>query len=157
MTDKIFLALLEAQGAHGDLSRQGFQRLNLSEGQPKILYILLRIEGCVQKELADIAKVRPSTMTVLLDRMEKQGYIKREETKVSGGKRAYKVYLTEEGRVLANQVEELIEELEEQSFKGFSKEEREVLLSMLDRVTRNLIKYIHNRKGSNGEGKNKIR
>ena len=33
---------MEAQRAHGHLSLQGFQKLNLSEGQPKTLYILLR-------------------------------------------------------------------------------------------------------------------
>lgn len=139
MTDKIFLALLEAQGAHGNLSRQGFQRLNLSEGQPKILYILARVEGCVQRELASLAGIRPSTMTVVLDRMEAQGYIYREETKVSGGKRAYKVFLTENGREMAGKVETLVEELEEKSFAGFTDKERELLLSMLDRVTKNLV------------------
>lgn len=139
MKDKIFLALLETQGAHAELARIGFQRMNLSEGQPKILYILLRTEGCVQKELAEKAQVRPSTITVLLDRMEKQGYIYREETRISGGKRAYKIFLSDEGKSLAHQVNELVEELEERSFKGFSGEERKKLLEMLGRVAENLI------------------
>lgn len=138
MKDKIFLALLETQGAHGKLARKEFQKMNLSEGQPKILYILLKTEGCVQRELAERAQVRPSTMTVLLDRMEKQGYVYREETKVSGGKRAYKVFLSDEGKRLAHRVDELVEELEEKSLKGFSGEERKKLLEMLGRVAENL-------------------
>lgn len=135
---KIFIELLRTQGAHAELARVGFQKLNLSEGQPKILYILLRTEGCVQKELADIARVRPSTMTVLLDRMEKQELIYREETKISGGKRAYKIFLTEKGKEFAYKVEKLVDELEERSFKGFSKEERILLFELLARVGDNL-------------------
>ena len=138
MKDKLFLALMEAQRAHGHLSLQGFQKLNLSEGQPKTLYILLRAEGCVQKELAEMARVRPASMTVLLDRMEKQGYILRKETRVSGGKRAYRVYMTAEGKAKARQVEELVEVLEERAFSGFSGEERNLLLQMLGRVADNL-------------------
>ena len=139
MKNKIFLALLETQGAHAELARMEFQKMNLSEGQPKILYVLLKEEGCVQKELAGIAQVRPSTMTVLLDRMEKQGYIYREETRISGGKRAYKIFLSDEGKSLAHQVNELVEKLEERSFKGFSDEERKKLLEMLGRVAENLM------------------
>ena len=65
MKDKLFLALMEAQRAHGHLSLQGFQKLNLSEGQPKTLYILLRAEGCVQKELAEMARVRPASIAIM--------------------------------------------------------------------------------------------
>lgn len=138
MNEKIFMLLLETQGAHAQLARQGFQKLDLSEGQPKILYILLNNQGCVQKELAQWAKVKPSTMTVLLDRMENQGMIYREETKVSGGKRAFKIFLTEEGKSRAMQVNQLVEELEERSFTGFSNAERELLCNMLTRVKVNL-------------------
>ncbi len=139
MKDKIFLALLETQSAHWNLARQGFAQLELTEAQPKILYILLRMEGCVQKELAEAAQIRPSSLTVLLEKMEKQGLIQREETKVSGGKRAYQVYFTKKGRKKAEEVVELVEELEERSFQGFRKDERKLLLQMLGRVAGNLI------------------
>ena len=64
MREKFFLALLETQKAHWELSRKGFQKLELTDGQPKILYILLRREGCVQKDLAEVCRIRPSTLTV---------------------------------------------------------------------------------------------
>ena len=39
MQDKLFLALMETQAAHWELSRKGFQELDLPNGQPKVLYI----------------------------------------------------------------------------------------------------------------------
>ncbi len=138
MKDKIFLALLETQGAHWNLSRKGFQELELSDGQPKILYILLGHEGCVQKDLAQMCQIRPSTMTVLLEKMKRDGFIYKEPMIVSGGKRANGIFLTEEGRTKAEKIVELVDDLEEKSFHGFSDEERESLLSMLGRVAENL-------------------
>ena len=52
MTDKLFIALLNAYGAHSKISRNSFQKLGLSSGQPKILYVLKRNEGKLQKEIA---------------------------------------------------------------------------------------------------------
>ncbi len=138
MKDKFFLALLETSAAHADKSRAGFQRLDLPEGQPKVLYILYYCEGCFQKDLAERCRIRQSTLTVMLEKLEGKGYIRKERTVVSGGKRAYNIYLTEAGRKMAEQVIALIEDLEEQSMKGFSRKERELLLSMLERVTDNL-------------------
>ncbi len=138
MKEKFFLALLETQKAHWELSRKGFQQLELTDGQPKILYILLRIEGCVQKELAEVCKIRPSTLTVALERMEKQGFIYKEERKLLGGKRAYGIFLTESGRRKARQVEELIETLEKKSLSGFSEQEQDMLFSYLARIRENL-------------------
>lgn len=75
--DKLFLALLGASSAHADASRKAFAELNLTEAQPKILYILRRTDGIVQKELAGICNIRPSTLTVMLSKMEnKITYVK---------------------------------------------------------------------------------
>ena len=138
MQEKLFLALMETQAAHWELSRKGFQELDLPNGQPKVLYILQAVEGCVQKELARICKIRPSSMTVLLEKTEQNGYIYKETAKVSGGKRAFCIYLTEEGRSLAAKITDLVECLEEKSFQGFSEEEKQTLFCLLDRVTKNL-------------------
>ena len=78
MREPFFLLLLELSQAHANRSREGFQRLNLSDGQPKILYILGAQDGQTQKELAELCRIRPSTLTVMLDKMEKKSYLYRE-------------------------------------------------------------------------------
>lgn len=135
---KLFLALLGASSAHAESSRKEFTALGLTEGQPKILYILLSHDGVVQKDLAEICGIRQSTLTVLLGKLEKQGYIYKEVCYVSGRKRAYEIYLTEQGREMAKKLNAVVEELESKSFVGFSEEERIRLLEMLARVEENL-------------------
>lgn len=136
--DKLFLALLGASSAHAEASREVFASLGLTEGQPKILYILRRQDGHVQKELANICGIRQSTLTVLLTRMEELGYIRREICYVSGRKRAYKIYLTDEGREKAEILEKAVDELEERSFRDFSKKDRENILRLLSKVEENM-------------------
>lgn len=139
MEKAFFLSLMETQAAHMDVSRQGFARLGLSDGLPKILYILRKQDGCVQKKLAESCNIRESTMTVLLKRLAQKGYIRKEPVLVSGGKRAYGIYLTDAGRAKAEEVCALTEQVDEQSLRGFSKAEREQLLRMLMRVRINLL------------------
>ena len=136
--DKLFLALLGASSAHADASRKAFAELNLTEAQPKILYILRRTDRIVQKELAGICNIRPSTLTVMLSKMEKQNYICKEQCYVSGKKRAYKIHLTKEGKEKADQMEDVIESLENKGFEGFTQSERNIMLDMLGRIEENM-------------------
>jgi len=137
---KIFIALMGASAAHAECSRKEFATLGLTEGQPKILYILLGKDGVVQKDLAEICGIRQSTLTVLLGKLEEQGYIYKETCYVSGRKRAFEIYLTEQGREMAEKLNDAVEELECKSFDGFSEQEKVSLLEMLARVEENLKK-----------------
>ena len=116
-------------------------QLDLSDGQPRVLYMLRFIDGCVQKELAKACDIKPSSMTVMLDGLEKKRYIRREETKVSGGKRAFKVCLTESGKDMAEKVFWLMEDIEEETFEGITEEERLQLFDLLRRVRENLDRH----------------
>lgn len=138
MREPFFLLLLELSQAHANRSREGFQRLNLSDGQPKILYILGAQDGQTQKELADLCRIRPSTLTVMLDKMEKKSYLYREQVVVSGGKRAYRIHLTETGREMAEKVRNMMDELDARSLQGLSEEETELFYDLMKRVIDNL-------------------
>jgi len=138
MSEKFFLRLLAVSSAHAEMSRSAFTKLGLTEGQPKILYILRRNDGIVQKDLADYCGIRQSTLTVLLSKMEALGFIRREACYISGGKRAFKILLTDEGHIIANKLEAVVEDLEAKCFKGFSEKERKLLLNMLAKVEENI-------------------
>lgn len=136
--EKLFWALIKAQSAHAEASRKVFNNLGLTEGQPKILYLLRRSDGYVQKELAEFCGVRQSTLTILLDKLEEMNFIRKEKTYVSGRKRAYKIYLTEEGKEKAEELEIEVEKLEEQGFRGFSEEDKDMILKLLAQVENNM-------------------
>ena len=141
MREILFLSLMDTQKSHWNRSRKGFQELDLSDGQPKVLYILRMLDGCVQKELAKACDIKPSSMTVMLDGLEKKGYIRREKTKVSGGKRAFKVCLTEVGKEMAEKVFWLMETIEEETFEGITEEEKLQLFGLLRRIRENLDRH----------------
>ena len=141
MREILFLSLMDTQKSHWNRSRKGFQELDLSDGQPKVLYILRVMDGCVQKDLAKACDIKPSSMTVMLDGLEKKGYIRREETKVSGGKRAFRVCLTNEGKEMAEKVFWLMETIEDETFEGMTVEEQQQLFSLLKRVKANLDRH----------------
>ena len=77
-------------------------------------------------------------MVVLLSNMEKRGLIRKEVDHVSGGKRAFRVFLTDAGKDLADRVNRVVETNEEKGFSGFSEEEKDQLISLLGRLSDNL-------------------
>lgn len=138
MKDILFLELRDTQNAHWQRSKKGFKELELTDGQPKVLYILRENEGCVQKDLAQMCDIKPSSMTLLLDGLEQKGLTERVSTVSSNGKRAFQILLTENGRDIADRVYALMETIEDECFEGMSEEERQHLFDLLRRVKENL-------------------
>ncbi len=136
----LHILLIRASSFHCSRRRRQFSEIDLSEGQPKVLANLLTMEGCIQKDLAEVCNVKSATMTSLLQKMERDDLIYKKKEFVSGGKRAYRIFLTEKGKEKAKKANDIIEKLEEECFLGFSKEEREEFLSLFSRVTDNLMK-----------------
>lgn len=134
----LHVALIAASTAHRKKCLRDLYALGLTEGQPKVLAHLLSQEGVLQKDLAKSCQVEPATMTSLLRRMEDQGLIRKEEARVSGGKRAFRVCLTDHGRDIAWKAMGIIDQFEKQCYDGFTEEEIDLLLSLLDRVAKNI-------------------
>ena len=142
MRDIFFLTIMDTQNAHWQRSKKGFHELGLTDGQPKVLYILRKHEGCVQKELAEMCDIKPSSMTLLLDGLANKGLIERVRVVGPNGKRAYRIYLTLKGKEIANKVYFLMETIEDECFEGISDEERGQLFDLLRRVRENLHKNL---------------
>ncbi|MDD5901280.1 MAG: MarR family transcriptional regulator [Lachnospiraceae bacterium] len=138
MREQLIVSLINASTLHQKSCWAEFRKLDLSPGQPKVLSRLCFQEGYLQKELAALCHVEPATMVVLLANMEKKGLIRKEAVHVSGGKRAFRIYLTDEGRALGHEVDRMVEEVEEKSFRGFSEEEKRQLITLLERMAENL-------------------
>lgn len=138
MSEPLHVILSNASMVHRRICRQEFAKLNLSDGQPKVLANLLGNEGIVQKDLAIICSVEPATMTSLLQKLQQDELIEKRATSVSGGKRAFCIYLTKKGRELALRVQQIMEDAEKQAFQGFTEEERKQFLSLITRLTENL-------------------
>ncbi|MBQ8821376.1 MAG: MarR family transcriptional regulator [Lachnospiraceae bacterium] len=138
MGEMLFISTRDTQNLHWKRSKKGFQELELTDGQPKVLFVLREYEGCVQKDLAGMCDVKPSSMTLLLDGLEQKGLIERVKTIIPSGKRAFRIFLTQKGKAVADKVYELMETIEEECFEGISEEERQQLFDLLRRVRENL-------------------
>ncbi|MCR5521566.1 MAG: MarR family transcriptional regulator [Lachnospiraceae bacterium] len=135
---KTFLPLLIDMGkAHKKYCMSRFSQLGLTTGQPKVLTVLSAKEGYLQKELAARCAVEPATMTSLLNNMERKDLIRRETVYVSGGKRAFAIYLTDHGKEVAAEVAIIAKEAEVKSFEGVE-DKKEGFLSVMSEIIKNL-------------------
>lgn len=111
-------------------------RIGLHKGQPQILAILWERDGLTQKDIAESLRVRPSTITVMLRRMEKAGLLRRETDPQD--MRVSRVYLTEKGRGLRREIEEIMKILEDECFANFTFEEKILLRRFFMQIRDNL-------------------
>lgn len=116
--------------------------LTVGQGQPRILKELREHGTMNQKELADACLMDVTTMSRTLDRMEKDGLLKRESNPES--RRSWNVLLTDCGREKADEVIKIFDKVDDVIFKGFSEEEIKMLSSMTDKVENNLWEAINN-------------
>ncbi len=108
----------------------------LTPGQPKVLDYLIYHDGAVQKDIAESCHIEPATITSVLAGMEKSGLIMRKNP--NGNRRSLYVYLTEKGKLLAEQTEKYFEEIERKALNGFDENEIDTLISLLIRINNNM-------------------
>ena len=105
--------------------------------QLKILVHIARAGRSVpQAGLQEIFEVRRSSMTAILQNMEKKGLLKRETA--PGDARVKTVTLTDKGVLLDRELHSSIQSLDADLVKGFSKEEKECFRALLIRASENL-------------------
>jgi len=112
------------------------EALGLYEGQPALLHSLWAEEGLTHTELARRLHVRPATVTKMIQRMEKSGFVERRPDPAD--QRLSRVYLTEAGRSVQTAVREVWRALEREAFYGFSDDERAQLQRFFRQIRENL-------------------
>ncbi|MBQ2988517.1 MAG: MarR family transcriptional regulator [Clostridia bacterium] len=89
-----------------------------------------------QKDLEEVFSVRRSTMSAMILRMEKKGFLTRES--VCHDARLKKLVLTEKGKQIHEMIESRITETEEKLSAGLSEEEKKMLFLLLEKLRHNL-------------------
>lgn len=131
---------LHHQNAHSIWNQIGLHR-----GQPRILHVLWEQEGLSHSDLAKQAHVRPATITKMIQRMERAGFV--ECRADADDQRISRVYLTDAGRAVKNDVEQAWHKSERQTFAGFTLEESDLLRRFLIRIRDNLEKVTAGKPG----------
>lgn len=134
--DSLYYLFLEINRLHYYRTHVLLDKIGVYHGQPPMLFILSNKDGLSQKELADILGIKPSTITVMLKRMEKGNLVVRKQD--SEDQRISRVYITDEGLKLCKQAREVMNQIEEECFGNFTTEEaiilRRLFLQMKDNI-----------------------
>ena len=110
--------------------------LGLFPGQPPMLFRLWEKDGRSQTELAELLRIKPATMTKMINRMEKTGFIRRAADPTD--QRVSLIFLTEMGRAVQNDVQKIFERLNRELVAGFTPEEQVLLKCFLVKLRDNL-------------------
>jgi DNA-binding MarR family transcriptional regulator len=108
------------------------RRLGLAPGQELLLLQLWERDECTQSDLVERLGLDPSTVTKMLQRLERDGWVRRSRSGDDG--RATIVVLTDAGRDLRCHVTALWHDLELQTLGALSGTERAQLLALLRKV-----------------------
>jgi DNA-binding MarR family transcriptional regulator len=112
---------------------------NLAQRSYRSLLIeLAHRDGVTQLDLVNRTHLKAPTVSVTLQKMEKEGLVERRPD--SFDLRATRVYITEKGRELDRKMLSLIKEEEALAMTGISAEEEQQLLGYLRRMRANIIK-----------------
>jgi DNA-binding MarR family transcriptional regulator len=114
------------------------EALGLYRGQPRLLFALWEEEGLTHSELAARTHVRAATISKMVQRMEKAGFLERRADEED--QRVSRVYLTDAGRAVQDRVGAAFAQLERETLAGFNDDERELLRAFLVRIRDNLKK-----------------
>jgi DNA-binding MarR family transcriptional regulator len=114
-----------------------YEALGLYRGQPRMLHALWDREGLTHTELSRQLQVQPATITKMLQRMEKTGFVERRHD--PDDQRVSRVYLTAAGRAVREDVQQVWRRLEEEAFASFTEEEGLLLRGFFLRIRDNLV------------------
>ena len=116
------------------LSESGITDFNGAQG--RILFILWQQDDLSIVEIANKTGLAKTTLTSMLDRMERQGHIKR--CFDENDRRKIRICLTEKARGLEKNYQNVSEEMNQIFYRGFTDEEIRILDQGLEKVLQNL-------------------
>lgn len=112
------------------------KKLGVHPRQIPILAVLYKKDGCSQKELVKELGVKPPTVTVSIQRLEKSGLIIRRQDEKD--QRVSRIYLSEEGRAIIKEGMQMAKEGEQQILAGFSESELCLMRRFCQQIKENI-------------------
>ncbi|MEO3946022.1 MarR family transcriptional regulator [Gorillibacterium sp. CAU 1737] len=135
--DTLYFLFAQVIRLHFKRAHAHLEKIGLYPGQHPVLFILKhRKEGQSQKDIAEAMRIKPATLTVMLKRLENSGIVKRKPDEAD--QRITRVYLTEKGFEVAEEMERAMNEIDKECFKNFTVEEQALLRRFFMQMRDNL-------------------
>ncbi len=128
--ERVFLRRLKGSG------------IEINPAQGRIMFALWQQDGVSIQELAKKTQLGKSTLTSMLDRLEKMGYVQRRRSEQD--RRKIMIHRTEKDRALEQQYVRLSEQMTELWYKGFAETEIDQFEAYLQRILTNVTEYERN-------------
>jgi len=112
---------------------------NISKGQYIFLNALYKQEGISQEQLSDYLKIDKGTTAKAIKKLEEEEYVIRKID--AKDKRAYNIYLTEKAIKIKPVVRKAMTDWIDILYSGFSEEEKELSLALLEKMGENAAAY----------------
>lgn len=117
-----------------ELKQNGIYDLIPTHGN--VLSVLYENNGKLpMKDIAKLIGRDKSTVTPLISKLEKLGYVKKEKSEID--KRVTYIVLTQKGKSIEDIFKSTSKKLIETAYKGFTKEEEEIFLRLLKKLNNN--------------------
>jgi len=119
--------------------REEMADMGLTTPKARALAVLSVVEGPLIRELSVYAVTEQSTLSRALDQMQTDGLIRRETD--SADSRAVRVYITEAGRAVFDELWPHMAEAQARMFKGIPEDERRAFVATLQKMLVNIRKH----------------
>ena len=106
------------------------EAIRVTPAQTGILFLLKRKDGQSMTELSQLLSTDNSTITGLIDRLEKSGFVSRKVSPTD--RRVFHIYLTPHGIKEINKAKTVIRRVNEEIKTGFSEQEIESFKKVLN-------------------------
>lgn len=141
MTNKISNNLYDAlqklnRNMHRGRHRTIKSNVGIHHGKIKLLILISKNDGIIQRDLAEMLDMRPSSLTEMISSLEKSLLIKRQQDE--NDRRIMHVYLTEEGKNIIEDFVKSKDDLPDFIFGCLSEEEKEKMLEIVNKINLSL-------------------
>lgn len=116
------------------LTAQGIEAFNGAQG--RILYVLWQEDGVPIKTISERCGLAITSLTTMLERMEKSGLIIRQQD--SGDKRKTLIFLTDKAKTLKEDYDAVSNRMSAIFYQGFTEKEIRTFEEHLERIRLNL-------------------
>ncbi|MBY0754628.1 MarR family transcriptional regulator [Clostridium sardiniense] len=121
---------------HFCLTHKTLEKEGLYPGQPPLLYALYDEDGLSQKEIAEKLHLKPATITVMIKRLEKAGFIKKVADE--NDQRISRIHLTEKGISSCVDLKSMVKQIDDICLHNFTDDDINSLKILLERIQTNL-------------------
>ncbi|UUZ82713.1 MarR family transcriptional regulator [Paenibacillus sp. P26] len=112
---------------------------DIGRGQHIFLNALYKEDGLSQEELSSYLKIDKGTTAKAIKKLEEQGYVTR--TIRDDDRRTYRIFLTGKALGIKDEVRGVLADWRNILSHGFTEEEKQAALDLLERMGRNAIRF----------------